>query len=967
MDMKRLLFCICAIMTVVIAMAEDVTPAEALKQATQFVQKRIASGQHSRRAVGTQAQLTQTGKVSGLYVFNVDNNGGFVIVSNDDRTEPVLGYSDSGSFDPANMPENMRAWLQGYADEIAWLKEHPDAAVSTSRRTGESNIKTPILPLVKTTWNQGEPYNDQCPYYYRDNYGDYSYSLTQETNEYKHCVTGCVATAMAQVMKYYEWPAQATESISFPYNSRYKWHNNTMPSLPSVVFDWANMIDDYESVDYSDTQAAAVATLMKYCGYSVKMDYGPSSGAASNKVADALTTYFNYESTTVSKNRNNYTYANWIELLYHELKEGRVVLYHGASTGGGHAFVCDGYQGEDYFHINWGWGGTSDSYFKLSAMNPYDQGIGGSSSKDGFSYLQGAIVGIQKHGGTGTVLDLDETPNLSFISVSLSRSTITLGESVDVTFRVRNNSSKNIYDGDIYVCEYFNANDYDITIGKNFVINPGETKDCTITYTPKGFTGTVIICPGYPGSVGGSYGYDTSSYDYLTVSSSTASNNVEMTISNISVDNAKLDYHASYDHYKLYGEDFNATVRLSNNTNTDYDGTFLWVLIPAGESVPINDIDVYVPAHSYKDIPISVKELDNSYSYYVFETSYIKNNSYSWTTNGYYHPNPAIMSYAADGTKTVTIPSGTSYDAATNAPDALAIDVTGTNITSITPNTQPNAVYIYSGTMPSGLDGKNVIKYNDGEYTAESITLKDGNDFYSPVDFTAQNVEFTYNFTVAADGTNGWNTIMLPFDVTKVTADGVDIDWFHYDSPKEVKNFWVKEFTSDANNTVNFYFAEEMKANTPYIVAFPGNKWGSKWDMSNKEIKFIGEKIGENVAVSNTKSPAVVTANNYRFVGSTTAQNTSNIYVLNADGNQFVSGSGSGAFRAFFKPGIYDSSVTSLAIGSEPKGTTGIEDVNLNDNVNDNDNGNFFNLNGQRVTHPTKGLYISNGKKVIIK
>ena len=977
MDMKRLLFCICAIMTVVIAMAEDVTPAEALKQATQFVQNRIASGQHSRRAAGTQAQLTQTGKVSGLYVFNVDNNGGFVIVSNDDRTEPILGYSDSGTFDPNNMPENMRAWLQGYADEIAWLKKHPDAAVSTSRRTGESesNIKTPILPLLETKWNQGTPYNNLCPYYLEDEYGNIlAYSVEYVDDDYEHCATGCVATAMAQVMKYYEWPAQATESISFPYNSRYKWHNNTMPSLPSVVFDWANMIDDYESVDYSDTQAAAVATLMKYCGYSVKMDYGPSSGAASNKVADALTTYFNYESTTVSKNRNYYTYANWIELLYHELKEGRVVLYHGASTGGGHAFVCDGYQGEDYFHINWGWGGTSDSYFKLSAMNPYDQGIGGSSSKDGFSYFQGAIVGIQKHGGTGTVLDLDETPNLSFISVSLSRSTITLGESVDVTFRVRNNSSKNIYDGDIYVCEYFNANDYDITIGKNFVINPGETKDCTITYTPKGFTGTVIICPGYPGSVGGSYGYDTSLYEYLTVSSSTANNNVEMTISNISVDNAKLDYHASYDHYKLYGEDFNATVRLSNNTNTDYNGTFLWVLIPAGESAPINDIDVYVPAHSYKDIPISVKELDNNYSYYVFETSYIKNNSYSWTINGYYHPNPAIMSYAADGTKTVTIPSGTSYDAATNAPDALAIDVTGTNITSITPNTQPNAVYIYSGTMPSGLDNKNVIKYDGDKYTAQKITLTDNNGFYSPVDFTAANITFNYDFTVAADGEDeygrghGWNTLMLPFNVTKVTAtdktthEEKDIDWFHRSTDKS-KNFWVKKFTSDAVNTVNFDFTDEMNANTPYIVAFPGNKWGSKWDMSNKELRFIGKKV----AVSKGSTLSSVTGANYRFIGNTIQDNTENIYSINSDGSAFDinESNGSAPFRAYIKPGTFDRSVMSLAIGSEPEGTTGIEDVNLN--VNKNENGNFFNLNGQRVTRPTKGLYISNGKKVIIK
>ena len=958
MDMKRLLFCICAIMTVVIAMAEDVTPAEALKQATQFVQNRIASGQHSRRAAGTPAQLTQTAKVSGLYVFNVDNSGGFVIVSNDDRTEPVLGYSDSGTFDPNNMPENMRAWLQGYADEIAWLKKHPDAAVSTSRRTGESesNIKTPIKPLLETKWNQGEPYNDQCPEY----------------AEGEKSVTGCVATAMAQVMYYNKWPIDPISQEIPAYSTDFSGYSVRIPltsNLPITTFDWANMIDDYGN-GYTDSQAKAVAELMHYCGASVRMDYGESSGAVTNKVADALTTYFNYESTTVSKNRNYYTYANWIELLYHELYEGRVVLYHGSSTGGGHAFVCDGYQGEDYFHINWGWGGTSDSYFKLSAMNPYDQGIGGSSSKDGFSYFQGAIVGIQKHGGTGTVLDLDETPNLSFISVSLSRSTITLGESVDVTFRVRNNSSKNIYDGDIYVCEYFNANDYDITIGKNFVINPGETKDCTITYTPKGFTGTVKICPGYPGSVGGSYGYDTSLYEYLTVSSSTANNNVEMTISNISVDNAKLDYHASYDHYKLYGEDFNATVRLSNNTNTDYNGTFLWVLIPAGESAPINDIDVYVPAHSYKDIPISVKELDNNYSYYVFETSYIKNNSYSWTINGYYHPNPAIMSYAADGTKTVTIPSGTSYDAATNAPDALAIDVTGTNITSITPNTQPNAVYIYSGTMPSGLDNKNVIKYDGDKYTAESITLADNNGFYSPVDFKAENIEFNYDFTVAADGESGhgWNTLVLPFNVTKVTAtdkttnEEKDIDWFH-SSTDTGKNFWVKKFTGDAVNTVNFDFTDKMEANTPYIVAFPGNKWGKKWDMSNKYLKFIGE----DVAVSKGGTVSSVTGANYRFIGNTIQDNTENIYSINSDGSAFDinESNGSAPFRAYIKPGTFDRSVMSLAIGSEPEGTTGIEDVNLN--VNKNENGNFFNLNGQRVTRPTKGLYISNGKKVIIK
>ena len=949
-------------MTVVIAMAEDVTPAEALKQATQFVQNRIASGQHSRRAAGTPAQLTQTGKVSGLYVFNVDNNGGFVVVSNDDRTEPVLGYSDSGAFDPDNMPENMRAWLQGYADEIAWLKKHPDAAVSTSRRTGESNIKTPIEPLVETKWNQGEPYNKECPYYYEDEYGDYSYSLTQETNEYEHCVTGCVATAMAQVMKYYEWPAQATTNIP-----SYKWQGYTMSSLSPVAFDWGNMIDDYSN-GYSTDQATAVATLMKYCGYSVQMDYGESSGAVTNKVADALTTYFNYESTTVSKNRNYYTYANWIELLYHELYEGRVVLYHGASTGGGHAFVCDGYQGEDYFHINWGWGGTSDSYFKLSAMNPYDQGIGGSSSKDGFSYLQGAIVGIQKPDEGGTVLDLQQTPNLSFKSVSLSPSTISLGESVDVTFSVKNNSS-NIYDGDIYVYE----NNRGIAIGKNFVINPRETKDCTITYTPKGFYGTVTIYPGYPVGKGGSYNIDTSKPASLTVNQAGTggSNNVNLTLTRISTE---MSEHLSGKNYNLYGNDFNATIRIANNTGTNYQGTFCWVLLPYSQySFSYNEIPITVPKNSSIEVPIQVTDLDMDEYRYDLCITYNKNGSIAQNWESYYYPQPAVITYLADGGKTISMPSE-SYIA---PDDALAVNITGlTQITSITPNTQPNAVYIYSGTMPSGLDNKNVIKYDGDKYTAESITLTDNNGFYSPVDFTAANITFNYDFTVAADGEDeygrghGWNTLMLPFNVTKVTAtdktthEEKDIDWFHSSTDKS-KNFWVKKFTSDAVNTVNFDFTDEMNANTPYIVAFPGNKWGSKWDMSNKELRFIGE----GVAVSKGSTLSSVTGANYRFIGNTTQDDTQNIYSINSDGSAFVLNTsyGSAPFRAYIKPGIYDSSVTSLAIGSEPKGTTGIEDVNLNVNGNVNDNRSFFNLNGQRVTRPTKGLYISNGKKVIIK
>lgn len=951
MSMKRVLICICAMMTVVIALAEDVTPAEALQQATQFVQNRIASGQHSRRAVGTQAQLTQTGKVSGLYVFNVDNNGGFVIVSNDDRTEPVLGYSDSGSFDPANMPENMRAWLQGYADEIAWLKKHPDAAVSTSRRTGESesNIKTPIKPLVETKWDQDEPYNNLCPEY--------------ETG--KRSVTGCVATAMAQVMNYHQWPQEEMKEDIPGYNKDYSGETCvSVASLTKTTFDWANMLNDYSIVNYDEDEATAVATLMHYCGASVKMNYGESSGSNTDMVANALKTYFDYNSNTVKcVSRSDYSYENWIEIIYYELANGRPITYGGQSSGGGHEFVCDGYQGEDYFHINWGWSGTSDGFFKLAALNPYDQGIGGSSSMDGFHFGQDAVIGIQKSTESGATLNVaTNNYSLSLNSVSFSQSPIQYQE-MEITLNVRN-SGTNEYDGDIgvevqyqYGGSWYAAGD----VAKVFVIPAKETKACTLTYIPE-YAGNYRVR-----AFRGGYYLNNYYYKFTVGEGEVTSTSDNITLEpTITVQNSETVGNQNY----VYGNSINATVTVTNpETDTNYYGGFHYKLYEYDGNWNVLDQNafyIFVPAGGTYDIPIQFGGITSGKSYEI-DVRYIKNGSWSnWTEGFLYRALPGIVSYDADGTQTVTKPTSTSYSADSGV---LSVDLTGTGVTSVT-SSEPNCLFIIgsSDSAPSGAN--NIIVKNSNGYSATNITLTDNKDFYSPVDFTADNVEFNYNFTVAANGTNGWNTLMLPFNVTKVTAtdpttnETKEIDWFH-DADNTGKNFWVKEFTSDANNTVNFYFAEEMKANTPYIVAFPGNKWGPKWDMSNKVLKFIGE----NVTVSKGGTVSSVTGSSYRFIGNTVQDNTQNIYSLNADGNAFEANAenGSAPFRAYFKPGIYDRTVTSLAIGSEPGGTTGIEDVNLNVNGNDNVNGNFFNLNGQRVTHPTKGLYINNGKKIIIK
>lgn len=276
--------------------ADEVTEEQALQLARNFM-----TGHTKEKArLGSRSaepDIESAGQVSGLYLFNVGENEGYVIVSNDDQTTPILGYSDVGAIDPDNMPDNMRAWLQGYAEEIEWLQQNVSSQSGvrkTRSATTRASQKSNIEPLIKTNWNQGAPYNYMTPYYGEENY-QYVYSVDAKEGYY-HCATGCVATAMAQVMYYHKWPTQSTKEIS-----SYTWKSNTMPSLAVTTFDWNNMLTNYEdrstnpvTILGTETQQTNIATLMKYCGYALKMNYGPQSGAVSAEIVTALTTYFDY-------------------------------------------------------------------------------------------------------------------------------------------------------------------------------------------------------------------------------------------------------------------------------------------------------------------------------------------------------------------------------------------------------------------------------------------------------------------------------------------------------------------------------------------------------------------------------------------------------------------------------------------------------------------------------------------------
>ena len=318
----------------------------------------------------------------------------------------------------------------------------------------------------------------------------------------------------------------------------------------------------------------------------------------------------------------------------------------------------------------------------------------------------------------------------------------------------------------------------------------------------------------------------------------------------------------------------------------------------------------------------------------------------------------SIVTYQSDGTQTVVEVTSNFY-AAPNG--ILAVDITGAGITAAT-SVESNCLFIIGEGDPAPVGVGNTIVKSGSSYTADHIDLTDGSDFYSPVDFTASNIEFTYYNNRWADGTNGWNTIMLPYDVSSVTADDEAIDWFHSSSDTG-KQFWLKRFVSDEPDVVNFDFTDELKANTPYIIAFPGDHWGSEYDLSGTTLKFIGQDV--TVHKSGEVSP--VAGSYYSFIGDTKSVDAEDIYCLNPDGNKFDLDNFSAPFRAYFKANMANCSEICLSI-RDGGGTTGIVSISK-ESRSQGVTGAWYSLDGRKLGgKPTqKGMYIHGGRKVIVK
>ena len=284
---------------------------------------------------------------NGCIMINDTNNHRFVIISKDERMYDILGYSDNGIFDAATTPDALLAIIAGYNNQYNQLLSDGLKELHKPAYT----IVEPIPEMIQTKWNQREPYNNDCPL----------------DNEGKRCVTGCVATAMAQVMNYYKYPQNGGGGIvSYEPNPFWGPQIGQSFNYDELAIDWNNITDDY-GVFSTEIQKAEVAKLMHACGVSVYMDYGSSSsGADDADIAYAMIHNFGYNPNMYYADKNYYDISEWHALIQEELKTGRPILY----GSGGHEYILDGMKENQMYHFNFGWAGTGDGYYMLDAITP---------------------------------------------------------------------------------------------------------------------------------------------------------------------------------------------------------------------------------------------------------------------------------------------------------------------------------------------------------------------------------------------------------------------------------------------------------------------------------------------------------------------------------------------------------------------------------------------------------------------
>ncbi len=423
-----------------------------------------------------------------FYVFNLNDGQGWVMVADDDRCIPILGYSKSGEFVSDNLPPNIEDWLVGISSEVQYIIDNDIVADRSTKSLWKelfAGVSTEFInrgekvvnPLVQTRWNQAPYYNELCPY-------DYQYG--------ERTVTGCVATAMAQVLRYWSYPEVGSGSHSYTTSS----YGTLYANFGGTQYNWDNMPIRVTSTNND------VATLMYHCGVSVDMSYGVSSIGGSgayvissytsseNCAEFAFKNYFGYKSSAHGEMKDYTGDSQWKSMLRADLDASRPLVYAGFGNGG-HCFVCDGYDNSDMFHFNWGWNGQNDGYFSLSALNPGSGGAGGGSYS--FTNNPQAIFGLEptNGGGGGGGGGSSTNADLRLYSSLSVESRIWFGSDITVTASV-GNWGETDYNGDFCAAAFdADGNFIDFISTQSYNLQGGYYHDFQFTTT-----GNMVFSPG---------------------------------------------------------------------------------------------------------------------------------------------------------------------------------------------------------------------------------------------------------------------------------------------------------------------------------------------------------------------------------------------------------------------------------------------------------------------------------------
>ena len=486
--MKKILFIIYIIFSFHNLEAKTIDEFTAKKVATNFINRQLKNGKTidlETNYISTKKDINSVILYTNFYVFNIVDGEGFVIVSADDNIEPILGYSLEKDFEIEKIPSQVSNWLEDYSVQIGIVIEKKISSKLASTKWNnllaniiikEKSLPTAVKPLLKTTWNQNPYYNDLCP-----------------LDNGVRTVTGCVATAMAQAMKYWNYPATGIGSHSYTAGT----YGTQSADFGATTYNWANMPNNVNSTN------TEVAELMYHCGVAIEMNYGTaaSGGSGAQNTYNsyyspypsthlALIDYFKYDANSIeSIYKRNYTDQTWTDKIKSELTEARVVVFEGNSGSGssGHCFVADGFDINNLIHFNWGWGGYYNGYFSVTRLIPSGTGTGGGAGD--YSSSQGAIIGIKPpttvapiadFTASSTITNVGSTITLSDLSTNIPSSwTWTITPS---TFTYENGTSNNSKFPEV---TFTAIGQYTVTLSATNSIGTGSlTKTAYITVQP---------------------------------------------------------------------------------------------------------------------------------------------------------------------------------------------------------------------------------------------------------------------------------------------------------------------------------------------------------------------------------------------------------------------------------------------------------------------------------------------------